>query len=238
MKKFLLIFCFLTLFGFNAKGQDMKNMQLTNQQKQMVSISSLAALGNLPALKNAIDAGLEAGLSVNEVKEILIQLYAYAGFPRSLNAINTLITVLDERKAAGQEDLPGVEPTLVAGVDKYALGRQNYSTLFGDPDALPRPRYEQEVPAIEVFLKEHLFADIFGRGVLTYQDRELVTISILASISGLGPQLKSHMQGGLNAGLSIDQIREIVQIVQKNVDQEQADTIQGVFNQLIQKQER
>ncbi|KJS29540.1 MAG: hypothetical protein VR64_20520 [Desulfatitalea sp. BRH_c12] len=47
----------------------------------------------------ALNQGLDAGLTVNEIKEILVQLYAYAGFPRSLNAIGTF---MDGKKKASR----------------------------------------------------------------------------------------------------------------------------------------
>ena len=43
-------------------------------------------------------------MTVNEIKEILVHLYAYAGFPRSLNGINTFMALLNERQARGIED--------------------------------------------------------------------------------------------------------------------------------------
>lgn len=65
-------------------------------------------------------------------------------------------------------------------------------------------------PAIDQYLKEHLFADIFARGVLTYQEREIATISALSSIQGVEPQLKSHIQCGKNTGLNDEQVNEIL----------------------------
>jgi hypothetical protein len=64
------------------------------------------AVGNIPHLNTALNRGLDAGLSVGEIKEILIQLYAYTGFPRSLNALSELMKVLDARKQRGIQD-PG-----------------------------------------------------------------------------------------------------------------------------------
>ena len=42
--------------------------------------------------------------------------------------------------------------------------------------------YAEFAPVMKRFLKEHLFADIFERDVLTYDERELATVSILAAI--------------------------------------------------------
>ncbi|MDF2776965.1 MAG: putative 15, partial [Enterobacteriaceae bacterium] len=42
--------------------------------------------------------------------EILVQLYAYAGFPRSLNALGELMKIIDARKAQGIQDAQGQLP--------------------------------------------------------------------------------------------------------------------------------
>lgn len=56
----------------------------------MIAISALEAKGNPEGLKQALVQGLDDGLTVNEIKEALSQLYAYTGFPRSLNALDLL----------------------------------------------------------------------------------------------------------------------------------------------------
>ena len=77
---------------------------LSAKQAAIVTIASFTAKGDLAQLKGALNEGLNAGLTVNEIKEVLVQMYAYTGFPRSLNGIGTFMTVLDERKAKGIQD--------------------------------------------------------------------------------------------------------------------------------------
>lgn len=186
---------------------------LSKRQQSIVAISALTAKGDLALLKTELNKGLDAGLSINENKEILIQLYAYCGFPRSLNAINTLKTVTEERKAAGKTDPFGTEPTLIApGVNKYELGKKNLENLTGQPET-GKAGYAVFVPVIEIFLKEHLFADIFSRGVLSNQDRELVTVSALSSLGGVEAQLQGHLAIGRKTGLSDDQLKQMHDLV-------------------------
>jgi len=52
----------------------------------------------LEHLKTQLNTGLDAGITINEITEVLVQLYAYCGFPRSLNGITTFMAVLEERK--------------------------------------------------------------------------------------------------------------------------------------------
>ena len=58
-------------------------------------------------VENTVNRGLDNGLTINEIKEAMVQLYAYCGFPRSLNAINTLKSVVEERKSKGKKDVEG-----------------------------------------------------------------------------------------------------------------------------------
>ena len=66
---------------------------LSTKQQSIIPIAVFTANGDLEKLKKALVDGLDAGLTVNEIKEILVHLYAYTGFPRSLNGINTFIAV-------------------------------------------------------------------------------------------------------------------------------------------------
>jgi hypothetical protein len=85
-------------------------------------------------LHGARAQGFDAGLTVNEEKEVLVQLYAYCGFPRSLQGINTLLQVLDERKAQSKHDVVGREASPIISTEpKYEQGKQNLSKLTSKP---------------------------------------------------------------------------------------------------------
>jgi 4-carboxymuconolactone decarboxylase len=86
-----------------SEAQIMQN-HLNEKQRAIIPIASFTANGDLDKLRMALNEGLDAGLTVSEIKEILVQLYAYAGFPRSLNGIGTLMTVMDERGKQGIRD--------------------------------------------------------------------------------------------------------------------------------------
>lgn len=83
---------------------------LNDKEQKIVEISMYTARGKMPELKTALAAGLDAGLTVNEIREVLVQLYAYCGFPRSLNALGNFMTLLNERKTAGIHDASGKDP--------------------------------------------------------------------------------------------------------------------------------
>lgn len=58
------------------------------RSREIATIAALAAMGNAqPQLKVHIEAGLNVGLSRQEIVEILIQMAVYAGFPAALNGL-------------------------------------------------------------------------------------------------------------------------------------------------------
>jgi alkylhydroperoxidase/carboxymuconolactone decarboxylase family protein YurZ len=77
---------------------------LNARQQAIVPIAAFAAAGDMAKLNAALNQGLDAGMTVSDVGEILVQLYAYAGFPRSLNALGELMKALEARKERG---IPG-----------------------------------------------------------------------------------------------------------------------------------
>lgn len=202
-------------------------MKMTIKQQHLIHVSSATATGNLDALKNHLHTALSDGVTVNELKELLIQLYAYCGFPRSLNGLTTLMTVLAQRAESGTQDAHGKEPKAIpADKSKYDLGDMVQQQLVGQP--VQGPIFDF-APAIDVFLKEHLFADIFLRGVLTYQEREIITIAALACLE-VTSQLNSHIRIGMNTGLSHEQIQEIANILEQNYLIQAASSINTILS--------
>lgn len=214
-------------------AQNKTHSELNAQQQGLVTISALTTTGDLENLKIQLNTALDAGLTINEIKEALTQLYAYCGFPRSLNGINTFKTVLDQRVSKGITDSIGKE-ILVENdtADKYEQGRQVLETLTKTPQVKPAPGFGEFAPRIDAFLKEHLFADIFVSDVLTHQQRELVTIAALATMPGVEGQLQAHIGMGMNTGITVEKVRSIFNIIEKVISKEQAETAREVLSKM------
>lgn len=226
------------ILGFSGSAQAQKlfksNESLSAKEQSIIPIAGLTAQGKLDRLKPALNAGLEAGLTVNEIKEILVHLYAYCGFPRSIRGLQTFMEVLEERRSRGIQDNTGVEPSPInSGESKYDRGKENLEKLVGRPLNEPQKGYAAFAPIIEIFLKEHLFADIFDRDVLTYAERELVTISVIASIGEAEPMLRSHLSICLTQGYSPKQLNEFVKVMERTVGKKEANDAQLVLNEVL-----
>ncbi|MBT1299191.1 alpha/beta fold hydrolase [Phocaeicola dorei] len=226
------------LFGCGiAASQTPKAEQAMDSKRQHIAeVATLTSMGDLDKLKTVLTDGLNDGMTVSELKEVMVHTYAYCGFPRALRGLQTLVAVLDERKAKGFEDDWGREASPITDTRrKYERGRDILAEISGVPVDAPKADYAVLAPEIEVFLKEHLFADLFERDVLTYAERELTTVTVIASLGkGVEPMLKGHMGIALNVGVTPDELRGVLAIVEKNVGRSEADGGRLVLNELLQ----
>ena len=147
---------------------------------------------------------LDNGVTINELKEAFSQLYAYTGFPRSLNALGVLSKVLESKQPNWQEGKPWTRPAEWDDAKKaYELGTKNQTQLSGKPF-----NYEF-CPQDDYYLKSHLFGDIFAGDQLSAADREIVTVAALSGLEGVAPQLAAHKQGAVNMGNSQQLVDEL-----------------------------
>src|SRR5690606_25366966 len=222
------------LSNLNAQQKMTAENVLNPKEQSIISISALTAKGDLNKLKTALKTGLEAGLTVNEIKEALVHTYAYCGFPRSIRGLQTFMEVLDERKAKGINDNVGKEASKIDETgSKYERGKKILGELTKTPQPETLTGYSAFAPTIDTFLKEHLFADIFERDVLTYAQRELVTISVIATIGKAEPMLRSHLAICLNVGLTPEQLQQFVTVIKSTIGKKEAKSAQKVLDEVI-----
>lgn len=182
---------------------------LARRYQHIATIAALNTKGNLTELGPALGRALDAGMTVNECKEILVHLYAYTGFPRSIQGLRTLMETVKARQAQGIEDVMGADAGAIQSEGaKYDRGKAILESLTGRPST-GRADYGDFAPIIDAFLKEHLFADLFERDVLSYADREITTISALISLGGVEPMLRGHLGIALNIGVTGTQLHGV-----------------------------
>lgn len=223
MKKKYLCMAVLLLSAMTIHSQDMDDTLIPRRQGLAV-IAAYEAKGDMAGLRTAVTRALDDGLTVSEAKEALSQLYAYTGFPRSLNALSVLQQVLEQRKASGIEDDPGIEADpLPDGYDALEQGTQVQTRLAGVP-------FDYSfVPATDYYLKAHLFGDIFSRNNLSYADREIVTVCAISALPGCGPQLIAHVSGARNMGVTDNELRALPALLEERVGVEEAERLRGAL---------
>lgn len=205
---------------------------LSAKQQAIPLIACFMAASDMPKLNTALNQGLDAGLTVSDAKEVLVQLYAYVGFPRSLNALGELVKVVDARKQRGIQDPPGREPIrpIPTGDQLLAVGTANQTRISGAP--VRGPVFEF-APVINQFLQTHLFGDIFERDNLDWQSRELATVGALAATPGVEPQLRSHMAASMRVGLTAGQLRQLTQLLAERGDADAAKRADAALTQAL-----
>lgn len=211
-----------------------KKDALSQRQQGIIPVAAFTADGDMDRLKPALNQGLDVGLTVNEIKEVLVHLYAYTGFPRSLNALSAFMEVMDERKAKGIEDAVGQTASPVPpDFDKDEYGAKVRAKLAGRETDISGAKWQLFSPIMDTFLKEHLFADIFVRDVISPQDRELATIAALANMTGTEGQLRFHLGAAMNTGLTETQMKDFISILGTTVGETQADSAQKILIEVL-----
>ena len=212
----------LLMMTLQTNAQD---MALTTRQQALVAIAATEAKGDIEGLKAALNEGFAAGLTASEAKEALSQLYAYTGFPRSLNALGALQQVIVERKEAGLRVDAGREADpLPKDYDALSQGTEVQTRLCGG-----QPFTYAFAPQTDYYLKAHLFGDIFARNNLSFADREVVTVSAISALPGCEPQLQAHVSGARNMGVSDEALREIPAQLEAKVGAAEAERLRGAL---------
>lgn len=72
--------------------------ELDLKTREICTVSALTVLGTIPQLKEHINAALNVGNTPSEIVEVIMQMSAYCGFPKSINAMIAAKEVFKERE--------------------------------------------------------------------------------------------------------------------------------------------
>jgi 4-carboxymuconolactone decarboxylase len=200
--KYMIEYCFGDIYS--REGLDLKS-------KEIAVVASLTALGNAePQLKVHINGALNVGCTINDVKEVILQMSGYSGFPSCINGMNALKYVLNQRKEEGINDSIGIEPTNeVLPNDRYDVGAKELSELDNNQVKILEDAYNDFAPDLVKFVVNS-YADIIGRNNLNKRYRQVATIAALTALGNAKPQLRFHINAGLNVGLTAEEVKEIM----------------------------
>lgn len=222
--------CFIITLMYLMVNSTVSAQSLDGKEKSVTLIAAFTARGDMERLDESFDTGLDAGLTVNEIKEILVQMYAYCGFPRSLNALNRFMAKTEQRATTGKHDEIGKEASPVtAGTDMSALGEETRTRLVGRPVT---GKIYEFCPVIDEYLRSHLFGDIFARDNLSHAYRELATVGALAGMN-LEGQLRSHLGICRNLGYSQSQLDDFAGVISDEVGAEEGKTVSKVVESIF-----
>lgn len=92
--------------------------------------------------------------------------------------------------------------------ERYIRGRKLLSRIHGQRGLDAIDGMADIAPDLCRFVYEFPFGDIYPRKGLNLHGRQLVTLSVLATLGNAAPQLKAHIYGSLNIGVRREEIVE------------------------------
>ena len=172
---------------------------LDDTTRELITITTLAVNQALPQLKSHTAAALNIGVTPIAIRESIYQLAPFIGFPKVLNAIDTINSVFLSRGIK----LPLENTGTVKESERLPKGTEKQVPLYGSgmKEAM------KDLPggfdtAIPEMLTTSLFADFYTREGLDIKTRELLIYCALATLGGTERQMASHAVGNLKVGNS------------------------------------
>ena len=163
----------------------------------MIILASMIAQNTRDRYKVFLAAGLNIGITPEEVMEIVYQAVPYCGIARVFDIIYDTNQVLE----ANGVKLPVAGGKKVAYEDRFSEGLKVQKEIFGNDniEAMRKNAFDNE-KHIQDYLSANCFGDYYTRGYLDLKTREVLTFAMLISLGGCEPQVKGHIQGNLNVG--------------------------------------
>ena len=96
------------------------------------------------------------------------------------------------------------------GESRLERGRRALADIDGDAGAKVIDALADIAPDFATYLFEFPFGDIYSRPGLDLRAREIATIAALTALGNATPQLKVHIEAGLNVGLTREEITEVI----------------------------
>ncbi len=100
--------------------------------------------------------------------------------------------------------------SLNVGESRLERGKRALAEIDGEAGHNVIMALADIAPDFATYLFEFPFGDIYSRAGLGLREREIATIAALAAMGNAAPQLKVHIEAGLNVGLSREEIVEIL----------------------------
>ncbi len=177
-------------------GEVFQTGDLTLKQREMITCITLATMQTLPQLKAHAGAALNVGVTPEELREVMYLTAPFIGFPKMLNAVATVNEVFKERGIT----LPLKKQGTVTEDNRHETGKAIQDRLYPGGIASVMGGMPGDMGKdVEQFLTDYFFGEIYSRGALDLQTRELLGYCVLATMEA-DSQLQSHYHGNINVG--------------------------------------
>ena len=164
--------------------------------RYLARITAAAARGLRGELPDRYRAAADAGIPAADLYEATLQVFLFAGYPRTIGAFEAL------QNAVPDAEPPPSEPQRL---DFTERGRVTFEKVYGEhTDAVLKKLHDLH-PDFARYVIHDAYGQVLGRPFLPLQERELLAVTMLAALD-LAPQLRSHVHGARKAGASEEEI--------------------------------
>jgi 4-carboxymuconolactone decarboxylase len=179
-------------------GDVWKRPGLARRDRSIATLAALIARNQTIEMPYYLNLALDNGIKPREISGIITHLAFYSGWGNAMSAISAAKDVFTTRNI-GADQLPAASPELLAlneaaEADRAARVGQQFGAAF---------------PGLVQYTTDVLFRDLWLRPDLAPRDRSLVTVSALIA-NGQSAQLTSHLNIGMNNGLTQTEIAETI----------------------------
>ena len=94
--------------------------------------------------------------------------------------------------------------------DRFEKGWKKFQEIHGPVAKATVESLKDISPELGQFVTEFAFGDIYSRPGLDLKTRQMLTIASLTTLGNAPLQLKSHIKGALNVGVTKEQIVELI----------------------------
>lgn len=166
----------------------------------LAPLCAAAAAGRIDALAGLARAAKDGGCAAERIREALLTMAPFCGFPRTLDAL-----------AAVRPVLGALAPTDVSRAGDFAaLGAAHFDRVYGRDAARVRANITAADAEVARWIECDAYGKVLARPAISASLRERVGVVLLAA-QGLRNQLKGHVRGALNCGATEDEVAAFVE---------------------------
>jgi 4-carboxymuconolactone decarboxylase len=160
---------------------------------ELAPLCAAAAVGRRDALAPLARAAIAAGCGADEVREALLTLAPFCGYPRTLDAIGEVRALLPATSR------PASAP------ESAARGAAFFDVVYGDDAVRVRENLRALDPEVAGWIERDAYGKVLSRGEIPASLRERIGVVLLVA-QGLRKQLSGHLRGAMHFGATTDEV--------------------------------
>ena len=188
-----------------ALGDVWSRPGLSRRDRSLTVIAILTTLNQLTQLRTHVQGGTNHGLTRTEIEEIMVQLSAYAGFPRAIDGMTTARAAIADLE--GVDELPPAPPAERKDDDRRSADARDVLGRLGANQ--PSGGAGVDMGSFTGAAGRFAFGEVWSRGELSRRDRSLVVCATLVT-QDKPNELRFHLQGALNHGATVEELEELM----------------------------